>query len=67
MLIVSHEMAFVREVSTQVVMMDKGQVVEVGPPAEIFDSPKASAHQGVRRQDPAALNAECLGRSRAAN
>ena len=40
MLIVSHEMAFVKEVSSKVVMMDKGQVVEVGPPREIIDSPK---------------------------
>jgi polar amino acid transport system ATP-binding protein len=40
MLIVSHEMAFVREVSTRVVMMDKGQIVEIGSPAEIFGSPK---------------------------
>ena len=40
MLIVSHEMAFVREVANRVVLMDKGQIVEEGPPAEIFDRPK---------------------------
>jgi polar amino acid transport system ATP-binding protein len=40
MLIVSHEMAFVREVASKVVMMDKGQVVEEGPPRQIFDSPR---------------------------
>jgi len=40
MLIVSHEMAFVKEVSSKVVMMDKGQIVEVGPPREIIDRPK---------------------------
>jgi polar amino acid transport system ATP-binding protein len=40
MLIVSHEMAFVREVSTRVVMMDHGRVVETGPPAQIFDTPR---------------------------
>lgn len=40
MLIVSHEMAFVKEVSSKVVMMDKGQVVEVGPPKQIIDAPK---------------------------
>jgi polar amino acid transport system ATP-binding protein len=39
MLIVSHEMAFVREVSTRVAMMDDGQIVECGTPAEIFDEP----------------------------
>jgi polar amino acid transport system ATP-binding protein len=41
MLLVSHEMAFVREVASKVVMMDKGRVVEVGTPAGIFDNPKS--------------------------
>jgi polar amino acid transport system ATP-binding protein len=40
MLIVSHEMAFVREVASKVVMMDKGRVVEVGTPADIFERPQ---------------------------
>jgi len=40
MLIVSHEMGFVREVASKVVMMDKGQVVEEGTPREIFDTPR---------------------------
>jgi polar amino acid transport system ATP-binding protein len=40
MLLVSHEMSFVREVSTRVVMMDKGQIVETGSPAEIFGAPR---------------------------
>ena len=40
MIIVSHEMAFVREVSDRVVMMADGGVVEVGPPARIFDAPR---------------------------
>jgi polar amino acid transport system ATP-binding protein len=39
MIIVSHEMAFVKEVSSKVVMMDKGQVVELGTPAQIFEAP----------------------------
>ena len=37
MLIVSHEMGFVREVSSKVVMMDAGRLVEEGPPTQIFD------------------------------
>jgi polar amino acid transport system ATP-binding protein len=41
MLIVSHEMAFVREVASKVVMMDKGKVVEVGTPTDIFDRPRS--------------------------
>lgn len=39
MIIVSHEMAFVREVSTRVVMMDDGRIIECGTPYEIFDAP----------------------------
>jgi polar amino acid transport system ATP-binding protein len=41
MLIVSHEMAFVREISSKVVMMDEGQMVEVGPPDQLIDNPKS--------------------------
>jgi len=40
MLIVSHEMGFVREVASKVVMMDKGLIVEEGPPKQIFDAPR---------------------------
>ncbi|MBW4025440.1 MAG: amino acid ABC transporter ATP-binding protein [Proteobacteria bacterium] len=39
LLIVSHEMAFVREVSHRVVFMAEGKVQEIGPPAQIFDAP----------------------------
>ena len=40
MIIVSHEMAFVREISTRVAMMDEGKIVEIGPPSQIFDAPE---------------------------
>ena len=40
MIIVSHEMAFVREVSTRVAMLDEGRLIECGPPAQIFDTPR---------------------------
>ncbi len=40
MVIVSHEMAFVREVADKVVFMDAGQIIEAGTPAELFDTPK---------------------------
>lgn len=39
MIVVSHEMAFVREIASTVVFMDQGRVVEVGPPAQVFDAP----------------------------
>jgi len=45
MLIVSHEMAFVREVSSKAVFMDEGKVVEVGLPSQILDHPKAARAQ----------------------
>ncbi len=40
MVLVSHEMAFVRRISSQVVMMDAGRVVETGPPDQIFLAPQ---------------------------
>jgi polar amino acid transport system ATP-binding protein len=40
MLIVSHEMAFVNEVSSKVVFMDEGRIVEVGKPKEMLNHPK---------------------------
>ena len=40
MIIVSHEMAFVREVSTRVAMMDAGRIVEYGSPQQIFSAPR---------------------------
>lgn len=38
--IVSHEMKFVQEVSTRVLFMDKGVILEQGTPDEIFIRPK---------------------------
>ncbi|GAB1484685.1 amino acid ABC transporter ATP-binding protein [Treponema sp.] len=40
MVIVTHEMAFAREVADRVVFMDAGLVVEEGPAAELIDNPK---------------------------
>ncbi|HEX6735194.1 MAG TPA: amino acid ABC transporter ATP-binding protein [Azonexus sp.] len=39
MLVVTHEMAFARDVSTRVVFMDGGDVVEAGEPAALFGNP----------------------------
>jgi polar amino acid transport system ATP-binding protein len=41
MLIVSHEMAFIREVASRVVFLDQGSIIETGPPAEVFDHPRS--------------------------
>jgi polar amino acid transport system ATP-binding protein len=40
MLLVSHEMGFIREAAHRVVMMDAGRIVEVGTPQQIFDTPR---------------------------
>jgi polar amino acid transport system ATP-binding protein len=40
MLIVSHEMGFVREISSKVIFMADGRVVEQGPPHQVFDAPR---------------------------
>ena len=40
MVVVSHEMAFARAAADRVVFMDQGQIVEQGPPEEVFGSPK---------------------------
>lgn len=40
MLIVSHEMSFVREVSTRVAMLDAGRIVECSSPRGIFEAPQ---------------------------
>lgn len=40
MLVVTHEMAFARDVSRRVIFMDEGLIAESGSPDEIFVSPK---------------------------
>ena len=40
MLIVSHEMGFIREVSAKVAFMDAGRIVEEGLSKQIFESPR---------------------------
>ena len=40
MIIVTHEMAFARDVADQVIFMDDGYVVEAGDPKEVINNPK---------------------------
>jgi polar amino acid transport system ATP-binding protein len=40
MIIISHEMGFVREIAGTVVFMDDGKIVEVGTPQQIFENPQ---------------------------
>lgn len=40
MLIVTHEMAFAREVASHVIFMDNGEIVEEGKPEDVFNNPQ---------------------------
>ncbi len=40
MLVVTHEMGFARRMADRVVFMDKGEIVEVAPPDQFFDTPQ---------------------------
>jgi general L-amino acid transport system ATP-binding protein len=40
MLVVTHEMGFARAVANRMVFFDHGQIVEIGPPSQIFEAPQ---------------------------
>jgi len=40
MVCVTHEMGFARAVADRMVFMDEGSIVEIGPPAQIFEAPQ---------------------------
>ncbi len=46
MLCVTHEMGFARAVANRMVLFDHGQIVEEGPPSQIFDAPE---HERTKR------------------
>ena len=43
MILVTHEIAFAREVADQVIFMRDGVVVEMGPPGQVIDNPQNEA------------------------
>ncbi|PVZ66807.1 ABC transporter ATP-binding protein [Pelagibaculum spongiae] len=45
MLIVTHEMRFAKEISSQVVFLHQGQIEEMGPPDQVFNHPKSQRVQ----------------------
>lgn len=45
MVIVTHEMAFARDVASHVIFMDKGVIAEEGEPKEVFYNPKSQRLQ----------------------
>ena len=40
MIVVTHEMGFARSVADEIIFMEKGVIVEQGPPAQLFSAPK---------------------------
>ena len=40
MIIVTHEMAFARDVANHIIFMDEGRILEQGDPEQIFENPK---------------------------
>lgn len=55
MLIVTHEMAFARDVSTRTVFIHQGVIEEDGPPAEVFSNPRSERfRQFISREERAA-------------
>jgi len=40
MIVVTHEIGFAREVADRVAFMHDGRLVEVGPPAQVFNNPE---------------------------
>ena len=49
MLVVTHEMRFAREVSSQVIFMEDGRIVEQGPSGPFFDAPREARTQAFLR------------------
>ena len=50
MMVVTHEMGFAREVADRVVFMDRGVVVEEGPPSEVLAAPREARTQDFLRR-----------------
>jgi putative lysine transport system ATP-binding protein len=45
MVVVTHEMAFAKDVSSQVIFLDQGVIAEAGTPDEVFNHPKKKRTQ----------------------
>jgi polar amino acid transport system ATP-binding protein len=50
MLIATHEMSFAKEVSSKVCFLDNGHILEEGPPAQIFSTPREERTQAFLRR-----------------
>ncbi|MFR1411639.1 MAG: hypothetical protein ACLSUW_04635 [Akkermansia sp.] len=47
MVVVTHEIGFARSVASRVLFMDKGKIVEEGPPDRVIDRPANPSAAGV--------------------
>ncbi len=45
MICVTHEMGFARQVADRVVFMDRGEIVEMGTPTQVFENPQTERLQ----------------------
>ena len=50
MIVVTHEMGFAKRVADRMVFMDKGEIVEIAPPAEFFSAPATQRCQTFLQQ-----------------
>ena len=50
MVLATHEMGFAREVADRVCFLDRGQVLEQGPPREVFTAPQHERTQQFLRR-----------------
>jgi polar amino acid transport system ATP-binding protein/general L-amino acid transport system ATP-binding protein len=50
MIVVTHEMGFARRVADRMVFMDKGEIVEVGAPQDVFNAPKSKRFEQFIKQ-----------------
>ena len=57
MIVVTHEMGFARKVADTMVFMDKGEIVEVGPPRASVQSAQIRAFRHFSQSNPQSLGA----------
>ncbi|MFI4986683.1 MAG: amino acid ABC transporter ATP-binding protein [Alphaproteobacteria bacterium] len=50
MILVTHEIAFARDVADRIIFMDKGLIVEEGPPREVLVKPRSERMRGFLRR-----------------
>lgn len=40
MMMATHQMGFAREIADRIAFLDRGRIVEIGPPSQVFDNPR---------------------------